>query len=56
MSVCFYCKSPNVSVCLCLACRTRLEVAAADLERLKKDREVRVAAFFKAQKQKKRRR
>lgn len=52
MTVCFYCKSPAVSVCVCLACRTKFEIAKEDLERLKKDREIRKSQFFKKQKRK----
>lgn len=55
MGPCFYCKNPNVSICVCIDCRSKFELAKMDLDRLRKDRQIRTAAFFKKQKEKERR-
>jgi hypothetical protein len=55
MSPCFYCLNPNTSICVCLACRSKYEAALRDLERIRKDADIRRAQHFKAQKRKRRR-
>lgn len=56
VSVCFYCKGERVSICVCLDCKTKFELAQLDLTRLKKDQEIRKANYWKGVKAKSRKR
>lgn len=49
MTVCFYChdSAAPLQVCVCIGCRTKLERAKEDLERLKKDQEYRRNLSYK---------
>lgn len=46
--VCIYCQDTKLCVCVCLGCRTKLEMAKLDLERLKKDQEIRKSLYWKS--------
>jgi hypothetical protein len=47
--VCFYCLETQNIVCVCVGCRTKLEMARADLTRLKKDMDLRREAYWRTQ-------
>lgn len=47
MSRCFYCLDPKISISVCLDCRTRLELAEAEIKRLKQDMTIRHAQWSK---------
>ena len=47
--VCFYCLDTQNTVCVCLGCKSKLEMARDDLARLKRDMELRRAAYWKTQ-------
>jgi hypothetical protein len=46
MAPCFYCHEPQTSICICLDCRTKYEIAKRDLEQLKKDQELRKKNYW----------
>jgi len=52
--VCFYCLDTMLSVCVCLACRSKLERARDELARMKKDQEIRKALYWKGVREKQR--
>lgn len=47
MAPCFYCLDEKVSICVCVACQTRLEHAELDLKRLKELQAFRRATWSK---------